>query len=118
MNKGLWVLAGLLIFVVLEKVFTCVPGNVDNQMTTVNMNVKQEDLYVTNNNVKELVSGYANGHCTNFMTSSNTHEKKSHLTPVRSTPKKVYSLSIRLHCRQSRLCHSDANSFIQIHYCS
>jgi hypothetical protein len=95
MNKGLWVLAGLLIFIILEKVFTSMPGNMDIQKITSDLNVKQENMYVVNNNVKELVNGYANGHCTNLKTSS-THEKESLLTPVKSTSIKVNNLSIRL----------------------
>jgi hypothetical protein len=90
MNKGLWVLAGLLIFIVLEKVFTSVPGNMDIQKTTSDLNVKQENRYILNNNVKELVSGYANGHCDNVKKASSTHEKLSFITPVKSTSKKVH----------------------------
>jgi hypothetical protein len=102
MNKGLWVLAGLLIFIVLEKVFTSVPGNMDIQKTISDVNVRQENRYVLNNNVKELVNGYANGHCASVKTTSNTREKRSPITPVKSTSKKVNtsicgcSLSIRL----------------------
>jgi hypothetical protein len=103
MNKGLWVLAGLLIFIVLEKVFTSVPGNMDIQKTISDLNIRQENGYVLNNNVKELVNGYANGHCASVKTTSNTHEKRSLITPVKLTSKKVNtsipvcSLSISLH---------------------
>lgn len=104
MNKGLWVLAGLLIFIVLEKVFTSVPGNVDIQKTISDINVRQENGYVLNNNVKELVNGYANGHCASVRTTSNTHEKMSLITPLKSTSRKVNtSLSIRLRYKYNRI---------------
>lgn len=89
MNKGLWVLAGLLIFIVLEKVFTSVPGNVDIQKAITDINIRQENGYILNNNVKELVNGYANGHCASVRTTSNTHEKMSLITPLKSTSRKV-----------------------------
>jgi hypothetical protein len=111
MNKGLWVLAGLLIFIVLEKVFTSVPGNMDIQNTISDLNVKQENQYILNNNVKDLVNGYANGHCASVKATSNIHEKGLLITPIKSTSKKVStsipvcSLSIRLHYRQSRIMY-------------
>jgi hypothetical protein len=91
MNKGLWVLAGLLIFIVLEKVFTSVPGNMDIQKTISDINTRQENGYILNNNVKELVSGYSNGHCASVKTTSSAHEKRPLITPVSSTPRKVNS---------------------------
>jgi hypothetical protein len=104
MNKGLWVLAGLLIFIVLEKVFASLPGNVDIQKTILDINVRQENGFVLNNNVKELVNGYANGHCASVKTTSNTREKMSLITPLKSTSRKVNtSLSIRLRYKYNRI---------------
>jgi hypothetical protein len=103
MNKGLWVLAGLLIFIVLEKVFTSVPANKDIQKTISDINVRQEDGCILNNNVQELVNGYANGHCESVKTTSSTHEKRPLITPVNLASKKVNIsipvciLSVRLH---------------------
>jgi hypothetical protein len=77
MNKGLWVLAGLLVFIVLEKIFSSLLGNVDIQSTSSNLNVEQEKKYILNNNVKGHVSGYANGHCANQKAASNTGDNKS-----------------------------------------
>lgn len=85
MNKGLWVLAGLLVFIILEKIFTSLPGNMDIQNTSSNLNVKQEKKYVLNNNVK----GYANGQFTNVRTASNTRDKKSPISPKKCATKKV-----------------------------
>jgi hypothetical protein len=89
MNKGLWVLAGLLVFIILEKIFTSLPGTVDIQNTSSNLNAKQEKKYILNNNVKGLASGYANGQCTNIMTASNTRDKKSPIGPKKCATKKV-----------------------------
>lgn len=86
MNKGLWVLAGLLVFIILEKIFTSLPGNMDIQNTSSNLNVKQEKKYVLNNNVK----GYANGQFTNVRTASNTRDKKSPISPKKCATKKVH----------------------------
>jgi hypothetical protein len=94
MNKGLWVLAGLLVFIVLEKVFTSMPGNVDIQNTSSNVNVKQEKKYILNNNVNGHVSGYANGHCANRRATSNTHDKKSSIGPNKCAPKKVHTCTV------------------------
>ena len=90
MNKGLWVLAGLLVFIVLEKFFTSIAGNVDIQNTSSNLNVKQEKKYMLNNNVKGHVSGYANGHCAN----KRTHNKKSSIGSKKSASKKVHRCSV------------------------
>jgi hypothetical protein len=90
MNKGLWVLAGLLVFIVLEKIFSSMPGNVDIQNTSSNLNVKQEKKYILNNNVKGHVSGYANGHCANQRTASNTRDNKSPIGPKKCASKKVH----------------------------
>lgn len=84
-NKGLWVLAGLLVFIVLEKFFTSIAGNMDIQNTSSNLNVKQEKKYMLNNNVKGHVSGYTNGHCAN----KRTHNKKSSVGSKKSASKKV-----------------------------
>ncbi|KAJ9597937.1 hypothetical protein L9F63_011224, partial [Diploptera punctata] len=62
MNKGLWVLAGLLIFIILEKVFSSIPENVDIQIPKTEINTKSSNGYIHNNNVKEACNGYANGH--------------------------------------------------------
>ena len=94
MNKGLWVLAGLLVFIVLEKIFTSLPGNMDVQNTTSNVNVEQEKKYILNNNVKGLVSGYANGHCANIRTALNTHDNKSPIGPKKCTTKKVHMCTV------------------------
>lgn len=95
LNKGLWVLAGLLIFIVLEKVFTSIPGKIDVQKTASDVNVKQENVYVLNNNIKELVNRHENDHHTNLKR-SNAHEQKALLNPIKSTTIKVNSFSIRL----------------------
>ena len=89
MKKGLWVLAGLLIFIVLEKIFTSMPGNVDTENTSSNLNVKQEKKYILNNNVKEIANGYANGNCANVRTTPNTHDEKTLIAPDKCAPKKV-----------------------------
>jgi len=89
MNKGLWVLAGLLMFIILEKIFTSLQGNMDIQNTSSNLNVKQEKKYILNNNIKGLVSGYANGQCANVRTASNTPDKKSPIGPKKCASKKV-----------------------------
>jgi hypothetical protein len=89
MNKGLWVLAGLLIFIVLEKVFTSVPGSKDIQKTISDINVRQENGYILNNNVQELGNGYVNGHSASTKTISRAHEKRPLITPVNSPSKKV-----------------------------
>ena len=94
MNKGLWVLAGLLVFIILEKIFTSMQGNVDIQKTSSNLNVKQEKKYILNNNVKGLVSGYANGQCANIRTTSNTCDKKSPIAPKKSATKKVHICTV------------------------
>jgi hypothetical protein len=94
MNKGLWVLAGLLVFIILEKLFTSMPGNMDIQNTNSNLNVKQEKKYILNNNVKGLVSGYANGQCTSTRTASNTHDKKSPIGPKKCATKKVHTCTV------------------------
>jgi hypothetical protein len=94
MNKGLWVLAGLLVFIILEKIFTSMPGNLDIQNTSSNLNVKEEKKYVLNNNVKGLVSGYANGQCTNIRTASNTRDKKSPIGPKKCATKKVHVCTV------------------------
>lgn len=99
MKEGLWVLAGLLVFIVLEKIFTSAAGNVDFQKAMSDLTAKQENIYVVNNNIKELVSGYATGNCTKLQ-ASDTHEKKSLLAPVKSASKKVCSLSF-MSCRYS-----------------
>ncbi|KDR22377.1 hypothetical protein L798_01091 [Zootermopsis nevadensis] len=88
LNKGLWVLAGLLIFIVLEKVFTSIPGKIDVQKTASDVNVKQENVYVLNNNIKELVNRHENDHHTNLKR-SNAHEQKALLNPIKSTTIKV-----------------------------
>lgn len=93
-NKGLWVLAGLLVFIILEKIFTSLPGNVDIQNTSSNLNVKQEKKYILNNNVKGLVSGYANGQYTNIRTASITRDKKSPTGPKKSATKKVHICTV------------------------
>jgi len=89
-NKGLWVLAGLLVFIILEKIFTSMPGNVDIQNTSSNLNVKQEKKYILNNNVK----GYANGQCTNVRAVSDTHDKKSPTGPKKCATKKVHKCTV------------------------
>jgi len=90
MNKGLWVLAGLLVFIILEKVFTSLPGNMGIPNTSSNLDFKQEKKYILNNNVKGLVSGYTNGQCTNIRTASITHDKKSPTGPKKGATKKVH----------------------------
>ncbi|KAJ4432138.1 hypothetical protein ANN_20754 [Periplaneta americana] len=86
MNKGLWVLAGLLIFIILEKVFTSMPGSKEFDKTNADLHAKQDDGYSLNNNVKGLANGYANGHC---KMEEETDMKKSLTSPITSTSIKV-----------------------------
>lgn len=85
MNKGLWVLAGLLIFIILEKVFTSIPVNKEFDKTNAGLHAKQDNSCTLNNNVKGLTNGYANGHCK----AAETDVTKYLTSPITSTSIKV-----------------------------
>jgi hypothetical protein len=66
----------------------------DIQNTSSNLNVKQEKKYILNNNVKGVVSGYANGQCANVRTASNTPDKKSPIGPKKCESIKVHICTV------------------------
>ncbi|PSN30107.1 Zinc transporter ZIP13 [Blattella germanica] len=88
MNKGLWVLAGLLVFIILEKIFTSLPGgNIEIPKTEVH--TKQSNGYILNNNVKGVSNGYANGHAPNFKVQKISKENNTTTSSDKPTSIKV-----------------------------
>ena len=95
MNKGLWVLAGLLVFIVLEKVFsslpdsvdTSLPDSVDMEIPKTEVSTKQSNGYILNNNVKEVCNGYSNGHVPTLKAEQKHTADK--ISPVKPTSIKV-----------------------------
>lgn len=87
MSKGLWVLAGLLVFIILEKVFSSFPDEVDMEIPKTEVSTKQSNGYILNNNVKEACNGYANGHVPAMKTKQSPLEDK--IYPVKPSSIKV-----------------------------
>ncbi|XP_067007722.2 zinc transporter ZIP13 homolog [Anabrus simplex] len=118
MTKGIWILAGLLIFIVLEKMFAFMQEDLDNSFDVPEFKPVQSScsgpathstklpngyIEAHNNNVKKIINGhplkpviYANGHC-------KSHEE----TPAVVRPQRQRTTSIRM----SGYLNLMANSF-------